>query len=332
MRKKIFYYSVQTTSILLTVFLLTACLFFGYIFYCNIVEMEIPTLGSFQIYVVLSDSMAPFMVKNDAIIVNKTDASKLKAGDVITFYAFESDTVVTHRITEIAKTEGGPEFVTKGDNNNAADNFTTSGSRVIGKYVFRLPQFGGFLTSIKNRPYVVILPIALIILIQLMLGYIETKLKPEPKKKKIGYMEKPQLETAKTPEIEIKEQPAEFADNNYLNNKAQTLLKKILGEARIELDQIKKEAQTASEKLIGEAETEAEQIRKKARSEIILMKHYADKMLEEANAKLAEAQNKAQKIIAEAKEENSIQKKSLIADKPDYTSENNFVESLGLRA
>jgi len=306
MTKKVTYYSVKAISILLTVFLLLMCLFFGYIFYCNLVKMEIPTLGNFRIYAVLSDSMAPSMVANDAIIVGRTDAAKLKAGDVITFYAFESDIVVTHRIVEINKTENGLEFITKGDNNNVADGFVTHESRVIGKYFFRLPQFGGFLTGIKDKPYAVILPVALIILVQLLLGYIEAKLKPEQPEKNVADTKEPSFENAaveKPPETETGERFSGSGGRESWNQDAQTLLKKMIGDAKIELDQMKKEARAEAEKIIGDAETEAKKIREDARGEIVLMKYYAEKMLEEANAKVAAAQEKAQKIIGEAQAE-----------------------------
>ena len=317
--KKIFYRSIQTMSVLLTASLLLMCLFFGYIFFCNLVKMDVPTLGSLQIYVVLSDSMAPVMAKGDAIIVNTKSADELKVGDIISFYAFDGEIVVTHRITKITQTENGPEFATKGDNNNVTDGFVTPGSRVIGEYVFRIPQFGGFLTSIKEKPYVIIMPVAIIILIQLLLGNAEAKLKPAKSdtktKKREKTMDKKDIVEADIAEtIESKDTMEEpqtaKAEEQPMQEEgwqkgAQSVLQQIIGDAKLELNQMKKDAQAESDKIIAEAREEAEQIRESARSEISMMKVYAEKMLEEATLKVALAQKQAQKIIEDAEFEAS---------------------------
>ena len=177
--KSIAYYSVKTASILLTLVLIVLCAFFGFLYYCNLRGMEVPTLGSFQMYVVLSESMEPEILMDDAILVNTSVTSdNLAINDVITFRAFESDIIITHRIIGIERTENGYEYRTKGDNNPSADLFTTPEERIIGRYVMRLPQLASVLALTVERPYLIALIVASVILVQLILGFTEKKLKP----------------------------------------------------------------------------------------------------------------------------------------------------------
>lgn len=172
------YIAVKSISVSLTVALLLLAVFFGYLFYCNSTKMDAPTWGRFKMYVVLSDSMAPLLHTGDAVVVAKTDADRLAAGDTISFYAFESDVVVTHRITEITSTGDGYEFHTKGDNNDTQDAFITPGSRVIGKYAFKIPRFGVFMVNVSGKPYRIVLPMLAMAMLQLLLIMAEGKLKP----------------------------------------------------------------------------------------------------------------------------------------------------------
>lgn len=179
--KNISYYAVKTASILLTVALIVLCAFFGFLYYCNLRGMEVPTLGSLQMYVVLSESMEPEISVNDAIIINTSVTSDdLAVGDIITFRAFESDIIITHRIIGVERTANGYEYRTKGDNNPSADTFTTPEDRIIGRYVMRLPQLASALALTVERPYLIAIIVASVILVQLILGFAEKKLKPAP--------------------------------------------------------------------------------------------------------------------------------------------------------
>ena len=177
--KKFGYYFVKTFSTIITIALLLVCLFFGYMYYCsNIAKMTQPTLGPYRIYVVISPSMIPTLNVNDAAVVASTDPAKLDVGDIMTFYAFEAEAVVTHRIINKELTATGYEFKTKGDNNNVEDPWVTPQDRIIGKYLFRIPKLATFLDITKQRPYLILALVAIILLIQFLCGVGERKLKP----------------------------------------------------------------------------------------------------------------------------------------------------------
>ena len=183
--KKSIYYIVKTISTLLTTAAVAVIIFFGYLLYCNIRNMEVPTLGPFRIFIVLSDSMAPLMRTDDAVIVRSVDAQELDIGDIITLRAFEDNAFITHRIVEknIAEDGAGYEFNTKGDNNNIADRFTTPEGLIVGRYAFKLPQLGRIITQAGENPMYVIVAVIVVIAIQFLLGQAETSLNPKAKQK-----------------------------------------------------------------------------------------------------------------------------------------------------
>lgn len=190
--KKAAYFFIKSLGALITACLVIICLFFGYIYFCNIINMDVPTLGPFKIYVVLTDSMAPYMVSNDAVVIWETSPEKLKTGDVVAFYAFEGSTVITHRIAETVNTGEGVEVITKGDNNNVEDSFTTPGDQIIGRCILVIPKFGLFFEYISQRPYVIALAVVALIAVQLLMGLLEKALKPD-KDTQAEYIFKPIL-------------------------------------------------------------------------------------------------------------------------------------------
>lgn len=118
-----------------------------------------------------TNSMAPTFQAGDLIIDKTvTNASSLKAGNIITFWTtIEGKRVKnTHKIIEV-KTDGS--FVTRGDANDINDTSPVSPSDVIG--VFSGTKFGGvgkaldFLQSPMGFLFVVVLPLLLFFLYQI---------------------------------------------------------------------------------------------------------------------------------------------------------------------
>lgn len=78
---------------------------------------------------VSSNSMKPTLKKDDYIVIKKQ--SEYEIGDIIT-YSVEGDCLVTHRIIE--KYENA--FITKGDNNNVADEKKIYKENILGKVIY----------------------------------------------------------------------------------------------------------------------------------------------------------------------------------------------------
>jgi signal peptidase I len=124
--------------------------------------------GSEKPLIVLSGSMTPMMLPGDMIVAKSINPNELTVGDVMVFHppGSKPDTLVTHRIISI---EEGEErlFQTKGDANNAKDDFKVLASNVVGKLIFVIP-FAGYLPELSKHKniflFTVMLPAGLIIL------------------------------------------------------------------------------------------------------------------------------------------------------------------------
>jgi signal peptidase len=89
--------------------------------------------------------MTPNINVYDVVVAVKTDTSKLKVGDVISFYTNEVNVnglTITHRIYQIVEQDGGRYFKTKGDYNQYVDKWTVKENDIVGKIVLKLPQLG----------------------------------------------------------------------------------------------------------------------------------------------------------------------------------------------
>jgi signal peptidase I len=122
--------------------------------------------------------MEPKLKVDDAVIIVKANPEDLKPGDIINFTAFESETNLTHRITKKEFTANGYEFRTKGDNSGSEDAFITTQDRILGKYFMRIPKLAKFLDFTSQKPYVIAILVAIILLIQFVCGALENKLGP----------------------------------------------------------------------------------------------------------------------------------------------------------
>ena len=114
-------------------------------------------LIGFRSYTVLSGSMEPKFYPGDLVVSLHKNRANIKEGDIITFR--DDEEIVTHRI--IDKTQEG--YITKGDNNNAADSFAVSNDNIIGKVLFDIPN-AGYIIQFLAKP--------MVIAIELMLGAI----------------------------------------------------------------------------------------------------------------------------------------------------------------
>ncbi len=94
---------------------------------------------------VKTESMAPQIPERSYILVRKAPASEVKEGDVIVFKSDDpsiAGSYNTHRVIEIIGV--GAEFVTKGDNNAIADQYTAKAANVLGIYEKNLPLMTSF--------------------------------------------------------------------------------------------------------------------------------------------------------------------------------------------
>ncbi len=150
--------SISLQSILFVLLLLTVATF---------VSSRTPLFGQFRSMVVLTGSMEPVLPVGSIVYITKQIAYDNK--DVITFQNNAGQNV-THRIVDIAFTDEGTVYTTKGDANERADTALVPNANVTGKVFFTLP-FIGKVINFLNRPEgfisLVIVPTFFLIVIEL---------------------------------------------------------------------------------------------------------------------------------------------------------------------
>lgn len=114
-------------------------------------SQEVPSFFNMDIYIVVSESMAPKINKNDIILVKKGFTNEqYKPGNVITYIRSDGE-LITHRIEEVTKSGLVNAYVTKGDNNKEPDDFLVMYDQIVGKVVYVMPKLGSFVNLLKNK-------------------------------------------------------------------------------------------------------------------------------------------------------------------------------------
>lgn len=94
-----------------------------------------------KLIAVASNSMNPEFCRGDSVLIEKLNEDmKLKNGDVISFDYNGRNTI--HRIVSKENKDGKIFYHTKGDNNNAEDNFLVPVDNIYGKVLFKIPYVG----------------------------------------------------------------------------------------------------------------------------------------------------------------------------------------------
>ena len=95
--------------------------------------------------------MLPVYARGDAVLVDqskKNAIEEISVGDILVFET--NGTIVTHRVTSIAFSNGHYVFTTKGDNNENDDRFITQDTQVRG-VVVRYVKYIGYPTVLVRE-------------------------------------------------------------------------------------------------------------------------------------------------------------------------------------
>ncbi len=127
---------------------------------------EVPSVGKYVPFIVLTDSMEGTISSGDLIIGKKIDPEDIEVGMVISFYdpAGNGTSVVTHRVIDINQEE--LLFQTKGDANNVEDEMWVPAKNIISVYKFRIPFLGNvsyFMSTTTGLLVCVLVPICLFV-------------------------------------------------------------------------------------------------------------------------------------------------------------------------
>ncbi|GAA0959289.1 signal peptidase I [Frigoribacterium faeni] len=110
---------------------------------------------------VLTSSMEPSLPPGTLLVVRPTSTEDIRVGDVVT-YQIESGRpeVISHRVIEIvSSTDGTTSFVTKGDNNDAADEAAVLPVQVRGTLWYNVPWLGFVNQAVNGQARAWIVPL-----------------------------------------------------------------------------------------------------------------------------------------------------------------------------
>lgn len=114
-----------------------------------------PSLFGHRFYIVDTGSMVPTLPVDSMIIVREIDAtSNIEKGDIVTYYAGNGNTRVTHRVAQVVEDE---KFITRGDANNTDDPNILDRDRIIGKLVLTIPYLGTVFRTLSSKIGIAIL-------------------------------------------------------------------------------------------------------------------------------------------------------------------------------
>lgn len=97
----------------------------------------------YQMFVIGSNSMNPYIYRGDAIIAKKTNSKEIKnikKGDILVFRW--NNKIISHRVYKIIKKDNELYFKTKGDNNDQVDDNLAKEKDIIGTVSFRIKYIG----------------------------------------------------------------------------------------------------------------------------------------------------------------------------------------------
>ncbi len=118
-----------------------------------------PTILGHQFIIVTSGSMEPVFNTGSIILINTKNSENFSEGDIIMFRSPENpQTNITHRIIEVVEDETETTYLTKGDNNDYADNLVITDADIVGQYThITIPRAGYFFSFVKSRNGLILL-------------------------------------------------------------------------------------------------------------------------------------------------------------------------------
>jgi signal peptidase len=112
----------------------------------------LPHTGLYRVETVLSNSMKPYFGAGDLLVVTPEPLRDVRVGQVISIHVPNGDHhVQTHRIVQVVRGGAHPVVRTKGDANDARDQFT---ARLDGKTAWQVrhvvPKLGWLIVWLRN--------------------------------------------------------------------------------------------------------------------------------------------------------------------------------------
>lgn len=103
-------------------------------------------------YFIETFSMDSVMPAGSLVIAKQQEGGMYQIGDDISFYDISKDgKIVTHRIVDVEEDVAGKFYVTKGVDNEKADDQNVYEGNVIGKIVMIIPEVGIYISYVRKN-------------------------------------------------------------------------------------------------------------------------------------------------------------------------------------
>ena len=139
---------------------------------CGLVALvTVPRLAGVTPYTVLSGSMQPALGVGDVVLSERRSPLSVRPGDVVTFPdPSRHGELVTHRVESMERRGPMVAFVTKGDANDVAEDWSVPANGRIGRAAVSVPKVGYVLQwagSREGKLGLIAIPATLLVLLEL---------------------------------------------------------------------------------------------------------------------------------------------------------------------
>ena len=126
-----------------------AVLIFAVVILLSVGVIMAPRFG-WHLNIVYGGSMEPAMDVGSLAVIPPVDPQDVEVGDIITFKWRGSSALTTHRVVDVANSDGSLMFTTKGDANEDPDSYGVPPEDVVGRVWMSVPYAGYVMDYIKT--------------------------------------------------------------------------------------------------------------------------------------------------------------------------------------
>ncbi|HEY8589241.1 MAG TPA: signal peptidase I [Naasia sp.] len=148
----------------------------------------VPSIAGATPLTVLTQSMEPSLPPGTVVVIKPAAAEEIAIGDVLTYQIQPGrPEVVSHRVIEVQSvSDGSFQFLTKGDNNDAADPEPVLAEQVKGVVWYSVPYIGWLTTNVLGQHRDILIPIAAGALLLFAAGTVLSTVRDARRKRRTG--------------------------------------------------------------------------------------------------------------------------------------------------
>lgn len=162
------------------------------------------TVFGYRSYIIVSNSMYPFLEYGDVILVKEVNYDEIKVNDIVTYQGLVGefkDKVITHEVIEIFYEEDVKVLKTKGRANTVVD-YSVYEEQVYGKYVYKFILISFINKIVRNEIgfiFLIFIPLGILLVLEFI------NIVKETRRRELEKLVKQQLDKLKKLDNDSKE-------------------------------------------------------------------------------------------------------------------------------